>query len=79
LAVLENGILVVRRIVPLALALDVNFVVFMSKCVCKVEVKVFESETMFCTFECYHLGEPAVSQPVKFVNVVLNNVMVLNV
>jgi len=34
---------------------------------------------MFCTFECYKLGKTAGSRPVKFVNVVLNNVMVLNV
>ncbi len=47
--------------------------------VCKVEIKVFESENMFCTFECYKLSKTAGSRPVKFVNVVLNNVMVLNV
>jgi hypothetical protein len=76
LAVLKDGILVVRRIVPLALALDVNFVVLMSIGVCKVEIKVFVNENMFCTFECYHLGKTAGSRPVRFVKVVLIKVMV---
>ena len=79
MAVLKDDILVVRRIVPLALALDVNFVVFDVKGVCKVEIKVVVSKYVFCTFECYKLGKTAGSRPVKFVNVVLNNVMVLNV
>ena len=68
--------MVVRRNVPLALALDVNFVVFMSICVCKVEIKVLVNENMFCTFECYHLGKTTGSRPVKVVNIILNKVLV---
>ena len=68
--------LVVRRIVPLALALDVNFVVFDVKGVCKVKTKVCVSENMFCTFECYHLGKATGSRPVKVVNIILNKVLV---
>ena len=63
--------LVVRRIVPLALALDVNFVVFDVKGVCKVEIKVVVSKYVFCTFECYKLGKTTGSRPVKFAKVVL--------
>ena len=68
--------LVVSRIVPLALALDVNFVVFDVKGVCKVEIKVFVNKNMFCTFECYHSGKRTGSRPVRFVKVVLIKVMV---